>query len=583
MGSNINHAVAKAIELFDQQKYREAFAAFVEIYGQSQEKDERNEIFEILYTAFYAPNVDELRGNYEKNLQVLKGYPYFWDKVFHKFDDLAFQLFPISDEIFYCYDKEKDCFYGEYDAKTRHQIRYFFKNLDEPLFVEDEDNFYNLNFLNDNVRASEDYAGDNHIYLFYTSMEPLERLMLSCDLEPVLRQEKFVFLIGGKNRKRYPIHFKKRFAVDYSKIKPTPVRIEELKRICFWYKHAYSGTELSIQVLGSIDEIQMCSGYSFDTYSTVDGNPLYFSPSFREITSNPNCTYTVDQISDLLNTGRYHIQLDELDDYLAWLRKQRPKPHIYSVKELFGGYFLFQYEKKGLNPRIVPTLLFDPHMWDTSVYNNIVASFPYHTVLTSMREPIVTFGRAYIYGLIGWDQFQTQYILSSDYTHARFLSPELLDHYYGFRFEDLKSKPEIVCRALCRHLNVPYTPKMLETEAPAADRSGNVIKGFDQTPLHRDVSSVLTEFDQLRLKIFYDPILRYYGYPYFSFEEYPLTEKMVRDLFQYPFRFERLNKEYLKSAPPEAVLHEWIQSILQEMWLKQATFPKLIPLEDEMV
>ena len=191
MGSNINHAVAKAIELFDQQKYREAFAAFVEIYGQSQEKDERNEIFEILYTAFYAPNVDELRGNYEKNLQVLKGYPYFWDKVFHKFDDLAFQLFPISDEIFYCYDKEKDCFYGEYDAKTRHQIRYFFKNLDEPLFVEDEDNFYNLNFLNDNVRASEDYAGDNHIYLFYTSIDLLRNYAKRSKLQiPAIKEKR---------------------------------------------------------------------------------------------------------------------------------------------------------------------------------------------------------------------------------------------------------------------------------------------------------------------------------------------------------------------------------------------------------
>ena len=67
---------------------------------------------------------------------------------------------------------------------------------------------------------------------------------------------------------------------------------------------------------------------------------------------------------------------------------------MYTVKELFCGYFLFQYEKRGLNPRIVPLMLLDPHMWDTSVYNDMVLSFPYHTVLTSMREPVVTFGRA---------------------------------------------------------------------------------------------------------------------------------------------------------------------------------------------
>ena len=69
-------------------------------------------------------------------------------------------------------------------------------------------------------------------------------------------------------------------------------------------------------------------------------------------------------------------------------------------------------------------LLFDAHVWNTSVYNAVVSAFPYRTVLTSVREPIMTFGRSYLYGLIGWSKFQTQYILGSDYVHAQFLPPE---------------------------------------------------------------------------------------------------------------------------------------------------------------
>jgi len=572
--------VSQAIALFDEQKYQEAFKMFVDVYHQSQDAAEQQQIFQILEEAYYLPNEEELRQTYDANVTLLKNYPYFWNKSFRSFDDLSFQLFPVSDELYYRYSRSGHRFSGAYDAKSSQQMRYFFEDLGQPLRVQDEDNFYNLTFLNDNVRRSEDFAGDNHIYLIYTSLEPLERLMLACDLEPILQQQKFVFLVGEKNWGKYPINFRKKFGIDYSKMKPTPIRIDEIKRICFWYKHAYSGTELSLAVLGSVNEIQMCSGYDFDTNSTKEGYPLYFTPEFRDILSRPDDTYTVDQVENLVRSEKYDIHLKELDMYLGWLRHQRSAPHTYTVKELFCGYFLFQYEKRGINPRIVPTLLFDPHMWDTSAYDKIILSFPYCTVLTSMREPIMTFGRAYLYGLIGWNKFQTQYILGSDYEHTRFLPLELLDCYYGFRFEDLKTRPEAVCHAVCRHLNVPYEPQMLETEAPVADRSGNITKGFDQSPLHRDISAVLSEFDQLRLKMFYEPIHRYYGYPAFSFDEHPVPEETVRALFRVPFRFEHMNHKIFKEAPSQDVLHEWIQEALQKMWRKKFVAPKLIPLED---
>lgn len=192
----------------------------------------------------------------------------------------------------------------------------------------------------------------------------------------------------------------------------------------------------------------------------------------------------------------------------------------------------------------------------------------------------MTFIRCQQIGIAGWDEFSTKYLLSFDYAHAQFLHPELRSCYYGFRFEDLKTKPESVCRALCKHLNLPYDKVMLETEAPAKSRDHDVVKGFDSAPLKRDLSACLSDFDRVRLQMFYDPILRYYGYPTFSFQEHPLPENLVRELFKYPFRFEHVNPQiYGKNAPAQETVHAWVQEILQNCWCKEFISPKLIPLE----
>ena len=575
--------IEQAIELFEQRRYQEAFTAFAEIYNHSQDKNERKAIFETLVDSFYAPNEVELQENYVKNLEVLMRYPYFWNKTFRKYEELTFQLFPISDEYFYRYNKEKDCFEEKYDATTPNQMRYFFENLDGPVKVENEDNFYNLNFLNDNVRASEDYAGDNHIYMLYDTLEPLERLMMTCDLEPVLRQKKFVFLVGEENKKCYPVDFLKEFQIDYNAMSPTPVRIEEIKRICRWCARLFSGTILSREILGSLNEVQCITGVSFHKGSKINGQVLFTVKDFLDAIADVDAVYTAEQISGLFHSEKNEYNLPESEEFLDWLRQRRPAPHEYTVKELFCGFFLFHYEKRNLNPRIAPVLLFDPHVGPT-IYSEIVLSFPYHTALTSIREPIMVFIRGQQDRILGWDEGTTKFWMYSDYSFWQSIPQKLLPHYYAFRFEDLKTKPEVVCRALCKHLNLPYDKIMLETEAPYKNQMNpifDVVKGFDTAPLKRDLSANLSEFDKVRLQMFYEPIQRYYGYPTFSFQEHPLPESLVRELFKYPFRYEQKNLEiYGSNAPDREKFHAWIQDVLQNGWRKKIIFPKLIPLEE---
>ena len=91
--------------------------------------------------------------------------------------------------------------------------------------------------------------------------------------------------------------------MDYAERSPAPVRVEEVKRICFWYKHAYSGTELSLGVLGVVNEIQMYSAMVFHTDSTVDGKPMYDLPEFRGLLNRPEEICTVEQINPCFAHG----------------------------------------------------------------------------------------------------------------------------------------------------------------------------------------------------------------------------------------------------------------------------------------
>lgn len=569
----------RAVALFQQQRYRDAFLAFAELYNVSEVMQERQQILDILTEAYYQPNAAEMENCYQSNIEALKAYPYVFGEMSHEPEHLGIQMFPVDDGEFFTYDKVKQRFSSHHVHHKEWPERYLFKDLSKQLFLEDETEPYHLRFLYDNVRRSEDFGGDNHIYLYYSSAERLGEVLLSYDIRPLLKDEKFVFLLGEKHKNCYPINFKKRFQLDFKSMGPKPIRIDELKRVCFWYKHAYSGTTLCTGVIRALSNVQYEIGYTFHTDSTIDHKPMYFSTEFQQVMGNPNRTFTVKEISDKIGQPNADIRISDLEDYLDWLRENREPPCAYTISELFRGYFLFHYQRQNLNPRISPMLLYDPHMWDTHVYNALIMDFPYHIVMTSMRDPIVTFARSYEYGLVGWNEFQTKYLLASDYEHTCFLNEQLLKNYWCFRFEDLKKSPEVTCRAICKCLNLPFENAMLTEEAPLTDRQGNTVRGFDQAPLHRNINHILSEFDQMRLKIFYEPIHKYYGYPSFDSEEYPLPAEEVRLLMSYPLRFERSNKKKFSSAPEEKELHKWIQEILQTRWGKQIKFPQLIPLE----
>ena len=463
--------IPEAIALFDAGDYKEAFVSFTNIYNKSQNAQERQDIMTMLQEAYYQPNESELREHYKRNVQALAAYPYFWEKQFANFSSLSFLLFPISDDSYYLYDKKADCFVGEYDGATRRQMRYFFENLYQALRVEDEDNLYNLTFLFDNVRRSEDVAMDNHVYLLYHSWEPLQRVMQVGDLTPILEHKKFVFLIGQENFYRYPVNFKDEFDIHYDRMEPQKLQIHEMKRICYWWKRGYAGTMLGLGVLNQSTHTIVKMGWSFHKDSKVQGYPLYLTKFFSDFVQNLDTRYTLESLYSLYNHKEIDWCFPDFEKFFFFIKKYDHKKRSYSLSDLFRLFFLYLYYKKipNANPRIAPTIVWEPHLNDQTLYIALIMTFPYHVVMNSMREPVTLTGRIY--------QSEQSIFPYSDYTIAMSMDESLKNDYYAYRFEDLKNshvkrlRPSVkfsifrlkkICWKLMYHITVQILQKKMK-------------------------------------------------------------------------------------------------------------------------
>ena len=218
----------------------------------------------------------------------------------------------------------------------------------------------------------------------------------------------------------------------------------------------------------------------------------------------------------------------------------------FTLPELFRAYFIYKYhrDKPHMNPRIVPVIPWEPHIGMTDIHNPLILDFPYRTVLTSMRDPIITVGRAY--------QRAGVIYITQTLTKGYSMHQELRKNYYGYLFEDAKLHSTETCKALCEVLDVPYDSDMLNNdEEMKGINDESAVRGFDTAPLYRNVDAVLSKFDQCRLQIFFDSILKHYGYPTFDFEECPMDDNDVAFLFKFPFKFEKdyVEKDKLKKPP----------------------------------
>lgn len=562
-------AIEQAMQKIVAGDFARGFADLAEAYAEGQREPET---LEDLKQGFWEPNLEEMEDTYRKNVAFLTKYPFLLSKEFVAPRGNRYLLFALTEELFYRFDKQTQLF-APMEVGSERETRYFFENLERPLLMENEYNYFNLRFLKDNVRRSEDFAGDNHIYLWYENANLFSLLLYYGDLEELCGSGKFVFLIGAE-RELYPLDFKSRFGIDYGGMSPQKLRIEEMQRICFWYKRGYSGTLFGLNLLDHNSHIVMRYGADLFYESYVKGYPLFQTSLPEQVMKDTSKVYTIQGLKALLHHPEIQWGVSDLEDFVRWLSAS--EINHFTLPELFRAYFIYKFhrDKPHMNPRIAPVILWEPHINEADIHNPLILDFPYITVLNSIRDPIRTVGRIY--------QREGTIFIAQTLIIGYSMHTELRKHYYGYRLEDAKLHPIETCRAICETLNVPYDPNMLNDDEVREGINGEPdVRGFDTAPLHRNVDAVLSAFDQCRLQIFFDPLLRHFGYPVFDFDECPMDDNDVAFLFKFPFKFE---KDYVEKGKWEKTTQEQFrQTLFRDMvgiWKigKQGklVFPKVI-------
>lgn len=564
--------IQDAVALFDQGQYKEAFESFATIYNETQSLQERQDIMSILQEAYYAPNVAELQENYEKNIAALSKYPYFWDKQFTSFSDLSFLLFPTSDDSYYVYDKQVDRFIGEYDGTTRHQMRYFFQNLDDALKVEDEDNLYNLTFLFDNVRRSEDVAMDNHIYLLYNTWEPLQRVMQVGDLFPILEHEKFVFLVGVNTHWQYPVDFKGTFGIDYEAMEPQMLRIEEINQICiFGSTNSHCGNAMIDSLLDWHPNLLTIKEFGLSAF-----------PSFYEsCLKGRSCAEFINELINHQKELQYRpfftilnkiypnsdSNLPDVQIFLQKLLNVLKGVSVPTQKQWFCAFYLANNLtlQKQLNSRIVPSIFHASHAvwgcnWDEEYgkIQEIYNSFKYITAFSVLRRPEAMIGGNIKYEMNCRDLYHTppnDCFSMLFYKTGEFQNIDWRRIYYNrdaffnydnmmvVRYEDIKTNPKATLYSLCEYFNIPWSDVLLQCthngKPTIYHDAGTVISDFDLKPLTPEYyGAYLNNFDKFRIEVLYSHFYQYWGYKANFYQDFYYSDYEIEKLFELPFQFE---------------------------------------------
>ena len=500
---------------FSRGSYQVAYTSFVSLYNRGLY---RAELLDLMTQAFYLPNVEKQRRQYERNCAALAKYPYLFRKDFPPFEDLPIQFFPFNDEGYVPFLKAEDRFDKYVNFNDPVIDRCFFRDRGQPVLAVDVYSQYHLEYLNDNVRKSEWVGRENHIYLHYTDWMTFCAYLQCLELRPLLPGKKLVFLIEGEVG-QYPIDFQARFGIDYSQYPVKPVSIREVTRL-IWH------TQLA-------------------THNGGD----FFNEIFY---GHPNLLAYESVILDDLRKRLTELKAEghQRADWLApRLRQQLDRIKRPTEKDLLVALFLNNpYISGGLDPtsRIAPALFFQPHFYNilyeiresedrstpvlySEEYEQIRTSplflgFPYIKTFTPMRRPTTSYAASVRFA--NDKRFQGgKTTVFTDIMAQRLLNRSYLidpwDRLYRdsvlVRFEDGKLNPRATFTALAEFLDLPYTESMTYCSSRKGidpeSLEGNA-RGFDPATVYRTYDEFANDEERAFLEYFLRDAYEYYGYDF---------------------------------------------------------------------
>lgn len=530
--------------------YRVSYTCFRELYNQGHF---REEVLSLMTGAFYEPNVKELRNRYERNCKLLKKYPYLFRKDFLPFDCLPIRFFPYDEGGYVPFFPAEERF-GEYiNFENPVVTRNFFKDLEKPILADGVTSQYELEYLMDTVRRSEDIGRENHVYLHYADWEVFCAYLPCLNMKPLLKSEKPVFLIGDEIG-LYPIDFKERFGIDYSQYPLKPTGVREVNRL-IWHT-------------------QLSSHNGGDFFNEVfDNHPnLLVLPSIML----EDMDQQMKQLEEAMNRAK--SLKDALDIFHGW--NPKTVEELYRMKGrtlkdmMVGAYLNTDDAVSGLDrsSRIAPAVFFQPH------FNNIVyklktdpkgntmleaenvevihelpylQGFKYVKAFTPLRRFTTSHGASVRFMYFFSLQRERQLAAGEDvprnavsdviseriFNRSFMIDPE--DRLYKdgilVRFEDGKLNPKATFTVLAAFLDLPYTESMTYCSEGGKKADGMPFVpgndvGFDTGAVYRTYDDYTNDDERYFIEYFLRDAYEYYGYDFRYYDGAPVDEAKVEEL-----------------------------------------------------
>ena len=525
--------------------YRISYTCLRNMYNQGYFCED---ILPVMIEAFYKPNVRELKSRYERNCRRLKKYPYLFRKDFPSFEELPVLFFPYDDHGFVPYYPDRQRF-GDYINFNNPVIsRNFFKDLEKPILAGDVYSQYELEYLHDTVRKSEDVGRENHIYLHYTEWKTFCACLQCLNMRPLLDDQKLVFLIEDEIT-RYPIDFRKEFGIDYSRYSVKRFGVHEINRL-IWH------TQLSAHNGGDFfNEV-------FDSHPNLLSLPSIMMEKMQE---------QIQALADAMNGADSLKAAKEI--FRDWFPETVEELYLMknrSLKDVMvAAYLNTNMAVSGLNwsARIAPAVFFQPH-FDNIIYmlltdskgntvldapplemlhqTPLIQGFKYIKTFTPLRRFTTSHAASvkfmYEFSLLRQKQVAegenvtvnvvSDVISERVFNRSFMIDPE--DRLYKdsilVRFEDGKLNPKATFTALAAFLDLPYTESMLYCSEGGRRDPHPVTKGFDTAPVYKTYDGYANESERYFIEYFLRDAYAYYGYDFHYYDGAPVDEEKLETL-----------------------------------------------------
>lgn len=540
--------------------YEISYTCFLNLYRRGLYQ---GETLSLLTGAFYEPNIKELRGRYERNVKLLKRYPYLFRKDFPSFEELPIQFYPYSDDSYIPFFPDRQEF-GEFiDIRKPVISRNFFRDLEKPVLAAEVYSQYELEYLRDNVRRSDYVGRENHVYLHYQDWGTFCAYLQCWNMRPLLEEEKLVFLIGEEIA-RYPIDFKERFGIDYSQYPVKPLGIREITRM-IWLSQlqSHNGINFFAEILDGhpnlISAPAQMFGHIEEGISTWKENAkkihgtAQIAKTTETVTRIQRELYCLKGVTDkdilvagYLGDGRCTMATDPAARIVPALLLS---PHFGYI-----GYRILVEPKQNL------TILYSPE-YEKIRNSPIFKNFKYIKSVSPLRRPTTSSAAGVRYTWKGsqksWETENATAV--NDDVFSRVLNRSYLIDWQDrlfqdsvlVRFEDGKLNPKATFTALAEFLDLPYTESMTYCstfgERDPESWKGDA-RGFDLRAVRETYPDFLGESERYFMEYFLRDVYEAYGYDFQYYDGRPMDERRVEELVDHFGTIDRYIIESLKYA-----------------------------------